>query len=189
MTALALTIALLLGAAPTPAETQPEHPVPAWVPRGAAIGLFIRGPALVPHLRLQWDVTLYEAGRDAIVAMGQLGTGLAVVLPPGMSGFYEHVALLGFGYRNTAGWFHWGFQIGLGPVWYQASFPPGSVNLYENRVLGYAEGRLQAGVHLRRNLIIGIYVGYASPWKFSNDQFPGNGYVGGFDVGFFADWR
>jgi hypothetical protein len=188
MNVLALAMALVC-AGKSDENAPQEHPVPAWLPRGAAIGLFVNSPVVTPHLRLQWDITFYESDRDAFLGVLGLGTGFGAGLPQGMVEHYQHVALGGIGYRNTAKLFHWGFQIQLGPVWYRAAFTPGSAYAFESRVLGYAEGRVQAGLHLQPHLILGLFAGFASPWAFSYQRYPGNTYVGGFDFGLFADWR
>lgn len=190
MNLLTLTLALLC-AKPSAENTPLEHPVPAWIPRGASIGLFVNSPVVAPHVRIEWDVTFYESRQDAFIGLVELGTGFGLSLPSniGMKELFQHVALVGVGYRNTGSLFHWGFQFGLGPTWYRASYVPHAPYLFESRVVGYAEGRAQVGLRLAPHLILGVYFGFASPWSFSTQLYPGNNYLGGFDFGFFADWR
>jgi hypothetical protein len=182
MIVLSLALALVCAA---------DHPVPAWVPRGAQVGLLLATDASIvaPDVRLQWDFGLVEQPRNDLVVIAQLGTAIGAVLPAGMTAHYQHVAMIGLGYRATYDLFHWGFQFGLGPVWYRAAFTRGGVNPFESRVLGYAEGRLQVGLKLQKHLIVGLYFGYASPWTYSPNRYPGNTYVGGLNLGVFADWR
>jgi hypothetical protein len=184
MHAFVVALALICGA-----DEELKHPVPAWLPRGAQLGFLINAPMVAPAIRLQWDVTLLEQPHNDFVVIGQLGSAFGLSLETGMSEHYQHVALVGLGYRSTYEKFHWGFQFGLGPVWYRTAYKKGSIYPFENRVLGYAEGRLQAGLRLAPHFILGIYFGYASPWTFSPVIYPGNTYVGGFNLGVFADWR
>jgi hypothetical protein len=188
MNMLALAVALVL-AGKSDENTPLEHPVPAYLPREVELGLFVNTPMVAPHLRLQWDLTIYESQRDAFIGLFSVGSGFGLSLPNGFAEHYQHVVLAGVGYRNTAALFHWGFQVALGPVWYRTAYIPTFPYAFESRVLGYAEGRLQAGLRVQPHLIVGVYFGFASPWSFSFDRYPGNNYVGGFDFGFFADWR
>ncbi len=184
MHALVVALALIAGA-----DEENKHPVPVWLPRGVQLGVLINPPMVAPAIRLQWDISVLEQPHNDFVIIGQVGTAVGLSLPQGMIAHYQHVALVGLGYRSTYEKFHWGFQFGLGPVWYRADFAKTSNYRFEDRVLGYAEGRLQTGLKLAPHFILGVYFGYASPWTYSYDRYPGNNYVGGFSVGLFADWR
>lgn len=182
----ALAAILVSTLAVTPVTDSP--PVPWFVPRGAAVGVFVNAPVVAPHLRLAWEAAFYAAGRDALVGLLALGTGFGLGVPAPMTEHFQHVLLAGLGYRNTHRRLHWGFQLGLGAVWYRAAYQPGSVWALESRVLGYAEGRGQLGLRLAPHLVLGLYAGYASPWRF-DARYPGNTYLGGVDLGLFLDWR
>jgi hypothetical protein len=196
----ALVLAVFLGVSSTAVAEAPEspkaasaaeldeRPVPAWVPRGVSVGVFFNLPTVAPHLRLSWELGFFERPRNDFVAIVTLGTGAAVSLPPGFAENFQHVALVGLGYRSNHDVWQWGFQIVAGPVWYRASFIPAARQPFESRVLPYTEGRLQLGMRILPHLIIGLYGGYASPWDF-DPRYPGNMLVGGPLAGVYADWR
>lgn len=197
--AVAMVVALATAAEPVeakPAESKPAEsksessilPLPPWLPRGAAIGFFVNSPQVTPHVRLSWELALYERHLNDFVAVLTLGTGMGLALHPRLKEHYQHVALGGVGYRSNHASWQWGFQLQLGAVWYRAAYAPKEPYRFESRVLGYAEGRLQVGLKLANHLVLGVYGGYASPWEF-NPVFPANIYVGGLDFGLYLDWR
>jgi hypothetical protein len=161
---------------------------PAFLPRGASLGLFVNSPVIAPHLRLQWEFGIFSEPRSDILFFFNLGTGIAASLPTGMQSHFQHVALLGVAYRSNRETWQWGFQIGAGPLWYQTAYLPGVLYPFENRVVGYAEGQVRLGYKLFPGAYTGIYAGYGSPWEF-NTRFPGTIYSGGIDVGLYLDWR
>lgn len=192
MSALALALMLTLSAetevlsgTPSSAAKAPEHPVPAFLPRGVSLGLSFNAPLWSLQARLQWEVGLYERRGHDLVATVVLGTGLAMALPPGMTAHYQHVGLLGFGYRKVSKLINWGFHWGVGANWYRAAF---TARAFESRVVPYTEGRAQLGVRVLPHLVLGAYFGYGSPFEF-NTRFPGLTYTGGIMFGLFADWR
>ncbi|RKH06145.1 hypothetical protein D7V97_23025, partial [Corallococcus sp. CA053C] len=103
-----------------------------------------------------------------------------------VSSYYEHTAQVGFGYRNhLPGLAHWGFQVTSGPTFYGAHF----ANLLapDRRIAGTVQGRVQVGYQLR-DLGLGIALGYAEPFGLKKRSFARD-FVGGVNLGFFADWR
>ncbi|XXF80818.1 hypothetical protein P2318_13985 [Myxococcaceae bacterium GXIMD 01537] len=147
----------------------------------------------MPQLRLQWQLTLFQDRRDALVFLAEGGLGRSISLPETavegaripFTAFYSHPALAGLGYRNhnPSGWY-WGFQVTAGPVWYGAHYE-GLVN--ESRTGGLLEGRIQIG---RRAgpVALGLGVGYAEPFSVPRRSVAKD-FLGGFMLGFFADWR
>lgn len=181
----ALVVAMsVLSAPPPPAETL----LPPYLPRSAAIGVFINPPMVSPHLRLFWEGMLIDQPRNALIWIAGLGTALGVNPQPPMTAHFQHVVLAGLGFRSDHQLLHWGFHVTAGPVWYRAAYAPGAIYRFENRVLGYIEGRAQLGLRVLPHLRIGVYFGYASPFTFQT-QYPGNTFVGGIDTGLFVDWR
>lgn len=186
--ALALASALAVDLSGPDVSTREPHPVPWYLPRTASVGLFINNSAVTIDARLAWEFGVIEQPRNHLVILVQLGTGTAIATPKGIQALYQHVGLLGFGYRSTRELFHWGFSVMTGPLWYRAAYAPGAGFGFESRWLTYSEVTGQIGLRLARNLVVGIYGGYAAPWDVSN-RFPASLYTGGPTFGFFADWR
>jgi len=183
---LALVCSSFLASSPT---WEPDKPLVPWfVPRTASFGVFINPPMVSPHLRLGWEAAILSQPRNELIWVFNLGTGGGVGVPTPMVTHWQHTVLGGFGYRSDRPVFHWGFHFAAGPLWYLANYLPGAFNKFESRVVGYIEGRLQAGVRLAPHFRLAAYFGYASPFVF-NAQFPGNTFVGGFDAGVVLDWR
>jgi hypothetical protein len=118
-----------------------------------------------------------------------LGTGTGASMPTAFKEHFQHVVLLGVGYRSNKEKWQWGFQVGSGPLWYMTNYVPEVFYENENRVLGYVEGNVRAGLKLFPGAYTGIYFGYASPWSFDAQRYPGNTYCGGVDFGVYVDWR
>lgn len=182
---LAMLTSVVL-AASEPASDEPL--VPFYVPRSVKLGTFINAPAVSPNIRLVWEGAILEQPRNMLMWTASLGSAIGLNLQSPMTAHYQHVVLAGAGYRSDRQLIFWGFQVSAGPVWYRAAYKPGSVYQFENRVLGYIEGRLQLGVKLAPHFRLAAYFGYASPFTFQR-QYPGNIFVGGVDVGVVVDWR
>jgi hypothetical protein len=181
---LALWTSLVIAA--TPSSDEPL--VPWYVPRSAAIGLFINPPMVSPHFRIAWEGALISQPRNDLIWTVAAGTGLGLNPQSPMTEHYQHAAVAGLGYRSDRPLLHWGFHIAAGALWYRAGYLPGSIYHFESRVLGYLEGRVQVGLRLAPHFRVALYFGYASPFVF-NRNFPGNTFVGGIDTGFVIDWR
>ncbi len=187
--ALALASALAVEISGPETSTRETHPVPFYVPRTASVGFFFNPPNAVSlGVRIAWEVGVIEQPRNHLVILLQLGTATAISLPVGMKALYQHVAMLGFGYRSTRELFHWGFTIMTGPLWYRAAYRPDYPYNFESRFVTYSEATAQAGLKLAKHLVVGIYAGYGAPWDMST-RFPASFYTGGFTAGVFADWR
>ncbi|MFO0596175.1 MAG: hypothetical protein U0228_12745 [Myxococcaceae bacterium] len=186
MISLAASLALSTALAIEPPNDAPL--LPPYLPRSAAIGLFINYPMVAPHLRLAWEGAIVDQPRNVLIWTAALGTGLGLNPQTPMTAHYQHVALVGLGYRSDRPLIHWGFHVMTGPVWYRAAYKPGSIYQFESRVLGYIEGRIQLGIRVMPHLRLALYFGYASPFTFQT-QFPGNTFVGGIDTGLVFDWR
>ncbi|MFB1478795.1 hypothetical protein [Corallococcus sp. RDP092CA] len=171
-------------------------PTPAWLPRGVFLGAQFNNGAIIPNLHLQWELTLFQDRKDAWIAILDGGVGWAASLPDTalsrvnldlpVTSYYEHTLQAGFGYRNhLPGKIHWGFQVTAGPTFYGAHFttqPP------DRRVAGTVQGRFQLGYQLPRDVGVGVAVNYAEPFGLKNRSLARD-FVGGVNVGFFADWR
>ena len=197
MSALAIALALSLSAADgepvvetiswgdQATNKKATHPVPPWLPRSAALGLTAREGMWSMHLRLHWEIGLYERNGHDLVLIPLLGTGFSLSTPQGMTAQYQHVALLGFGYRKVSKLINWGFNWGIGVNWYRTAYV---YTPLESRVVGYTEGRAQLGVRVAKNVVLGGYFGYGSPLQF-DARYPGLTYTGGIMFGLFVDWR
>jgi hypothetical protein len=150
--------------------------------------MFVNPPAITMDVRLGWELGVIEQPRNHLIIEVQVGTGTAVTFPLGIRAIYQHVAMLGFGYRSTREVFHWGFSVMTGPLWYRAAYNPGVPFRFESRVVTYSEATVQFGFKAAAHLIVGVYGGYGAPWDVSN-RFPATIYTGGPTFGLFADWR
>lgn len=176
-----------------PADLYHVSPTPAWLPRQVFLGTQLNNGAVIPNLRLQWEFTFFQERKDAWVGILEGGVGWAASLPvTAVEGFflpvdsyYEHTAQVGVGYRNhLPGMAHWGFQVTGGPTFYGAHFrtqPP------DRRIAGTIQGRVQVGYQLG-DVGLGLALGYAEPFGLSKRSFARD-FVGGVNLGFFADWR
>jgi hypothetical protein len=166
---------------------------PAWLPRGAFLGTYLRRGVVTPQLRLQWQVTFFEDRKDALVLVLDGGVGYAVAFPSTalegydipINAFHENTITAGLGYRNQgAEGFHWGFQVTGGPLWYGAQL----TNVPdEHYTAGIVEGRIHLGYTFGPT-VLGVSIGYGEPFSYRKRSvsrlFPG-----GVLLGFFADWR
>jgi len=187
--------------ASAPAKAPDPFPniVPWFVPRTATIGFFLSpsSSSWTPSafFRVGWEVGVLERPRNHLVVIVDVGSASALSTPLLMRTLYQHVAVVGLGYRSTHTLFHWGFHITAGPIWYRASYAlstrcPGSPACLENRVLGWTEGRAQIGIKLAPNFLVGVAVGMGTPWVIDySGRNPGNAYLGGLSLSLWADWR
>lgn len=164
------------------------HPTPWFLPRTVSLGILYNAPVVSADLRIAWEIGLIEQPRNHLVAMVTIGSSVPMSTSNLFSAIYQHVAIIGIGYRSTRQLFHWGFSAGVGPIWYRAGYPRGSPFNFESRVITYAEATGQVGLRLLDHLVVGIFAGYGSPWEITN-RFPATVYLGGFTAGVFADWR
>lgn len=191
----AAIISLLLSASdPAAPETSnvderpSDHPlVPWYVPRSASLGAFINREMFSPHIRLAWEWTIVDQPRNALIATMAFGTGLGANPQKPMTSHFQHVGLVGAAFRSDRQLLHWGFSAMFGAVWYRTFWQPNTF-FSEDRVLPYAEGRLQGGIMVAPHVRIALYIGYAAPFIYTRGR-PGNLFVGGFDFGVLVDWR
>jgi hypothetical protein len=177
-----------------PADLYHTPPTPAWLPRGVFLGTQLRGGAVTPNLRVQWELTFFQDRKDAWVLILEGGVGWAAALPDTalenfylpVTAYYEHTAQIGFGYRNhLPGGAHWGFQVTSGPTFYGAHF---KTQPKDQRTAGTVQGRFQIGYETLSNVGLGVAIGYSEPYGLKNRSFARE-LVGGVNLGFFADWR
>ncbi|MFZ5438918.1 MAG: hypothetical protein ACOZQL_02860 [Myxococcota bacterium] len=162
--------------------------MPWFVPRSVSLGVFVNAPMVTPHFRLAWEAPIIAQPRNHFIWTVALGSGVGLGVQSPMTEHYQHTAIAGLGYRSDRELVHWGFHVGAGGTWYRAAYKPGSIYSFENRVVGYIEGRLQLGLRITERLKLALYFGYGSPFVF-NRVFPGNTFVGGVDAGLVLDWR
>ena len=180
-----------------PAPPPPESSSPAWLPRGAMVGTSIRGGAVAPQVRLNWQVPFYRGRRDSLSLLIEPMAAYTVAFPstldedddvPGTLDSLRFYSLLaGVAYRSRRGaGFEWGFQIGTGPAWYSARFSGASKDK-ESYFVGLLDGRAQIGYNFGR-ISAGVAVGYGDPYNYRRSSLA-RPYVGGLQLGFYADWR
>jgi hypothetical protein len=197
-----LLFSLVFGLSPV-VQAQSEAPAeppaeavfgsPAWLPRGAFLGTYIRNGAVTLQPRVQWQLTFFQDRKDALVLLLEGGVGYAAALPDTavqgadvpVDAFHAHSLMVGAGYRNQSpSGLHWGFQVTSGPLWYGAHFR----GLPDERHLaGLVEGRVHLG-HRVGPLVLGGSVGYGEPFNFRRSSVARQ-YAGGLLLGLFADWR
>lgn len=188
-----LSTAAMAQSGDSPAVPRRSGQTPVWLPRGAFLGTYVRGGAITPQARLQWELTFFEKKKDALVLLLEGGVGWAAGLPETavegfdapIASFYEHTAMVGVGYRNQSPeGFHWGFQVTAGPVWYGAHFRDLP---HEMERAGLMEGRVQLGYRFD-SVVLGVSGGYGEPFSYRRRSVSRQ-FVGGALFGFFADWR
>ncbi|MDY7232527.1 hypothetical protein [Hyalangium rubrum] len=174
-------------------STPEREYTPVWLPRGAFLGSYLRGGTVTPQARIQWQLTVFQDRKDALVLVLEGGGGFAVALPDTVvagadepiDSFHEHTVQVGGGYRNQSpSGFHWGFQVTAGPLWYGAHLR----NLPDERYsAGLLEGRVHLGYQLGR-VALGVSGGYGEPFSYRRRSVAAP-YAGGLLLGVFADWR
>ncbi len=145
------------------AQTQPppetESSTPAWLPRGAFLGTFIRGGAVAPQARLSWQIPFYRGRIDTLSLVVEPLAAYTASFPSSLvdergdlDALRLYSLVLGVGYRSRPkSGIEWGFQIGTGPAWYSASFSAGQQGLgvLLRRLARWARAdRLQLRAHL-----------------------------------------
>jgi hypothetical protein len=175
-----------------PLAASARDPTPAYLPRAAFIGTYVN-TALTPQLRFQWELTLIQREKNALVVLLEGGGGYGLLLPsslgPGgslsMTRLYQLTALAGVGFRadEADGW-HWGGQLATGPLFYGARFNDRST---EDSVWPMLEARAQLGLRYG-STVYGIAVGYAFTYPGLTRSVT-TPFLAGPMVGFFADRR
>ena len=171
----------------------PTSKTPAWLPRGAFLGTFLNEGVVLTQAQLQWQVPFYQTRRDGLFLLFEGGGGPSVATPdkalPFTDALLDSVSLYsvmgGVGYRNQrpGGWL-WGFHVVTGPAYYEARF----LNQpHEYHFVGFLEGRAQVGYSVGP-FVLGGAVGYGSPYNYKRRSVA-RPYVGGLQVGLFADWQ
>ncbi len=170
---IALIASLLAASEPKP------HQTPWFLPRYAAVQTMFRPGAVVPSLRLGFEIDLIDQPRNTLVFLLEGGGALgAANRNAGL--FYTGLVLFGLGYRSLReSGFIWGFSVGFGPAFYGL---PG-----ENRVSPYIEGRLQAGAKLGP-ITLQLCGGYGQ-WVTYLPTSTAQLYLGGPFLGILLGWK
>jgi hypothetical protein len=177
---------------PTP---PPESPTPAWLPRAAFLGTYLRNGAVVPEARVQWQLPFFRGRLDSLSLVIEPTAALAAAFPASLvenedvrlTSLRLYSLMLGVGYvsRRESG-LEWGFQFGTGPAWYSARFTGGSKDR-ESYFIGLLGGRAQVGYRFGP-ISLGVAVGYSDPYNHKRTSLA-RGHVGGLQLGLYADWR
>jgi hypothetical protein len=189
---LCLASAALAQPAPPPAS-----PTPPWLPRAAYLGTFIRNGVIAPQARLQWQLVFFQGRTDTLGLLIEPMGALAVARPDSvvegddvpMTSFQYYSLMFALGYtsRRGPGW-EWGFQIGTGPAWLHARFQNAPNDKDEESYLGgLLDGRARVGYRFS-SVSLGFTVGYGDPYNYKRSSLA-RSYVGGLQLGFYADWR
>ncbi|QRK05632.1 hypothetical protein JQX13_36590 [Archangium violaceum] len=186
-------------AQPTRTATRPallsDSKTPAWLPRGALLGTFIRNGAVAPEVRLQWQLVFFQGRRDTLGLLIEPTASFAAIKPDSVVEdatvpmtslqLYSLVLAVGYTARRPSG-LEWGFQLGTGPAWYAARFRGGS-KAEESYFVGLLDGRARIGYRVGP-MALGVTVGYGDPYNYRRTSLA-RSYVGGLQLGLYADWR
>jgi hypothetical protein len=180
------------------AQTRPtplESSTPAWLPRAAFLGTYIRNGAIAPEARVQWQLPFYRGRRDSLSLLIEPTAAIAVDFPDTviegeevpLTSLQLYALVLGVGYssRRESG-LEWGFQLGTGPAWYSARFTGGDKD-QESYLVGLLDGRAQVGYRFG-SISLGVSVGYSDPYNYKRSSLARK-HVGGLQLGLYADWR
>jgi hypothetical protein len=193
---LVFTLCLSVAASAQTGKPSPsQSSTPPWLPRSALLGTYINKGALVPEARVQWELVFFKSRTDALALLIEPLAAAAVDKPDTviegsnvpMTSLQLYSLLLGVGYRSRReSGVEWGFQIGTGPAWYKARFR-GTTRDEESYVVGLLDGRAHLGYRFGP-VSLGLAVGYGDPYNYRRASLA-RPYVGGFQLGLYADWR
>ncbi|HEY0096274.1 MAG TPA: hypothetical protein VGB96_18235 [Archangium sp.] len=172
-----------------------ESPTPPWLPRGAFLGTSIRDGAVVPQARLQWQLVFFRGRTDVLGVLIEPLASVALLKPDTvvegasvpMTSLQLYSLMFSVGYTSRRGpGLEWGFQLGTGPAWYHARFSNGP-RAEESYWVGLLDGRARIGYRFS-SVSLGLAVGYGDPYNYRRASLA-RPYVGGLQLGFYADWR
>jgi hypothetical protein len=176
---------------PAPAAS----PVSPWLPRGAFLGTSIRDGAVVPQARLQWQLVFFQGRSDTLGLLIEPLASFALLKPDTvvedenvpMRSLQLYSLMFAVGYTSRRGpGLEWGFQLGTGPAWFHARFRNGP-KAEESYWVGLLDGRARIGYRFS-SVSLGLAVGYGDPYNYRRSSLA-RPYVGGLQLGFYADWR
>lgn len=169
---------------------------PPWLPRGAFVGTYIQKGAVVPEVRLHWQLLFYQGRRDTLGLYLEPMAAFAAVkpdtvvegatVPMTQLQLYSLQFAVGYTARREGG-LEWGFQLGTGPAWFRARFEGGTKD-EESYWVGLLDGRLRLGYRVGGKVGVGVAVGYGDPYNYKRASLA-RPYVGGLQLGLYADWR
>jgi hypothetical protein len=187
-----LCLASVALAQPAP---QPASPTPPWLPRAAYLGTFIRDGVIAPQARIQWQLVFFQGRTDTLGLLIEPLAALAVARPDTvvegedvpMTSLQYYSLMFALGYTSRRGpGMEWGFQVGTGPAWLRARFQNGPKD-EESYWGGLLDGRARIGYRFS-SVSLGFTVGYGDPYNYRRSSLA-RSYVGGLQLGFYADWR
>ncbi|HEX8825191.1 MAG TPA: hypothetical protein VF794_35060 [Archangium sp.] len=176
-------------------STGGQRSSPAWVPHGVMLGTFMRGGAVAPQIRLNWQVPFFRGRKDTLSVLVEPLAAYTASYPDTvvedddvtMRALRLFSLVVGVGYRSRPEQgLEWGFQVGSGPAWYAARFARGSKER-ESYFVGLLDGRAQLGYNLGA-LSLGLTVGYGDIYNYRRTSLS-RPYVGGLHLGLYLEWR
>jgi hypothetical protein len=195
VTVLVFTLCLCTTAsaqAPRPAELSAST-TPPWFPRAASLSVSLREGAVLPEARVQWQLLFFRSRKDSLGLLIEPSVAFAAARPssiPDASGALTSLQLysllFGVGYTNrTESGLEWGFQVGTGPTLTQGRFTTSPAR--ESAWMGLLEGRARIGYRFGP-VGSGIVVGYGDPYNYKRSS-RSRPFIGGLQLGLYADWR
>lgn len=195
-----LSLSSLASAQTAPGATGKPASSPAWLPRGAMVGVSLRGDdrgetALAAQARLQWQVPFYRGRVDTLSLLIEPLAAYTFAYPAtvvedrnvDMRALRLFSLLVGVAYRSRPErGLEWGFQVGTGPAWYAARFTGGE-KTRESYFVGLLDGRLQLGYNFGA-YSLGLGVGYSDRYNHRRTSLA-RSYVGGLHLGLYLEWR
>jgi hypothetical protein len=175
----------------TPADSSS----PAWLPRGAFLGTSIRDGAVMPQARLQWQFVFFKSRTDTLGVLVEPIGSFALIKPDtvvegadvDLTQLQLYSLMFAAGYTSRRGrGLEWGFQLGTGPAWFRARFR-NAPRAEESYWGGLLDGRARIGYRFS-SVSLGLAVGYGDPYNYRRASLA-RSYIGGLQLGFYADWR
>lgn len=193
---LVFTFSLCTGALAQPGRPdQAATSTPPWLPRGALLATSLREGAVVPEVRLQWQLLFFQGRHDSLGLYLEPAFAAAAVKPTSLVGspdaamtsmqLYSFLAGVGYCNRTPSG-VEWGFQVSTGPTWYNSRFQ-GASKSNESYLVGLLDGRARIGYRFAP-IGLGVTVGYGDPYNYKRSSLA-RPYIGGLQLGVYADWR
>jgi len=195
-----LSLSSLAWAQTPPGSSEKPASSPAWLPRGALVGVSLRGDdrgqtAFATQARLQWQVPFYRGRVDTLSLLIEPLAAYTFAYPAtvvedrnvDMRALRLFSLLVGVAYRSRPErGLEWGFQVGTGPAWYAARFTGGE-KTRESYFVGLLDGRLQLGYNFGA-YSLGLGVGYSDRYNHRRTSLA-RSYVGGLHLGLYLEWR
>lgn len=192
---LVFTVCLCLEARAQSERADAPSSTPPWLPRGLLLATSLREGAVIPEARLQWQLVFFQNRRDTLGLHIEPAFAAAAVKPTSLVGnpnasmsslqLYSLLLSLGYSNRSPSG-VEWGFQVGTGPTWFNSRFQ-GGAKAKESYLVALLDGRARIGYRFAP-IGLGLTVGYGDPYNYKRSSLA-RPYIGGLQLGVYADWR